>query len=174
MATLSHTGDAAVAERADATTRILADGAIAGLAGALAAALWFFALDLLQGRPFYTPTVLGLAAFRGSAGLEYPAAIAPSFEMILWFTWLHGLVFVLLGVGAAKLVDIAERRPDLGFGILLLFVVFEYGFLAVCMMAAEPVLRAVAWPAVMTGNLLAAAAMVGVLWRRHPRLRIEP
>jgi hypothetical protein len=36
------------------------------------------------------------------------------------------------------------------------------------------VLRALAWPAVLLGNLLAAAAMVGYFWRRHPNLTIRP
>jgi len=36
------------------------------------------------------------------------------------------------------------------------------------------VLRALTWPEVLVGNLLAAAAMAAVFWRRHPRLAIRP
>ena len=32
----------------------------------------------------------------------------------------------------------------------------------------------ITWPAVLLGNLLAAAVMGGYLWRRHPRLTIWP
>jgi hypothetical protein len=42
------------------------------------------------------------------------------------------------------------------------------------MLFAEPVLQALAWPAVLLGNLLAAAAMGFTLWRWHPGLRILP
>jgi hypothetical protein len=42
------------------------------------------------------------------------------------------------------------------------------------MVFAEPVLHELAWPAVLVGNLLAAAAMAAVLWRQHPRLAIQP
>jgi hypothetical protein len=31
--------------------------------------VWFFVLDTIQGRPFYTRTVLGTALFRRGAGL---------------------------------------------------------------------------------------------------------
>ena len=68
----------------------------------------------------------------------------------------------------------AEGRPNIGFGILLLFVVFEFGFVAAGMVAAQPVLRALTWPAILIGNLVAAAAMGGYFWRRHPNLTINP
>jgi len=84
------------------------------------------------------------------------------------------LAFLIIGVGASRLLGIAERNPSFGFGIVLLFVVFEFGFLLACMLFAEPVLRALTWPEVLVGNLLAAAAMAAVFWRRHPRLAIRP
>jgi hypothetical protein len=36
------------------------------------------------------------------------------------------------------------------------------------------VLQAISWPSILIGNLLAAAAMGLVFWRRHPRLVIRP
>jgi hypothetical protein len=57
---------------------------------------------------------------------------------------------------------------------VLLFVIFEFGFVAVTMVLAEDVLQALAWPAVLVGNLLAAAVMGTYFWRRHPNLHIEP
>ena len=45
--------------------RILREGLIAGLVGAGAVALWFFVIDLLSGRPFFTPAMLGGAVFWG-------------------------------------------------------------------------------------------------------------
>ena len=153
---------------------VYAEGIRAGLVGAATIALWFLALDTLAGRPFYTPTVLGTALFRGGEGLDTSGALAPSLEMVLSFTWVHVLVFLLIGVAAARLLLLAERDPSFGFGVLLLLVVFEAGFFLVSMVVAEPVVRAVAWPAVLVGNLLAAAAMGAVFWRRHPRLAINP
>jgi len=155
-------------------TGVYAEGIRAGLVGAATIAVWFLALDTIKGRPLYTPTVLGTALFRGGAGLENPQALAPNFEMVLSFTWVHVLVFLLIGVAASRLLGLVERNPNFGFGVVLLFVFFEFGFLLASMVFAEPVLRALTWPEVLVGNLLAAAAMTAVFWRRHPRLAIRP
>jgi hypothetical protein len=68
----------------------------------------------------------------------------------------------------------AERDPNIAFGVVLLFVFFESAYLAAAMFFAQPLLHAVAWPTVVVGNLLAAVAMAMVLWHRHPTLRIWP
>ncbi len=165
---------AVVEHPASAATGAYAEGILAGLVGAATIAVWFFALDSISGRPFYTPTVLGTALFRGGVGLENPQALAPDFEMILSFTWVHVLAFLLIGVAASRLLGLVELDPSFGFGVVLLFVFFESGFVLANMVFAEPVLGALTWPAVLAGNLLAAAAMAAVFWRRHPRLAIRP
>jgi hypothetical protein len=159
---------------AAAAAAVASEGIVAGLFGGAVIAVWFFILDVLAGRPLYTPTVLGTALFRGTEALGTPAALAVSGEMVLMFTWIHLLHFMIIGLGAAYLVAAAERNPNIGFGILLLFVFFEFAFVGACMLFAEPVLHALAWPAILVGNLLAAAAMAITLGRRHPHLRILP
>jgi hypothetical protein len=156
------------------TAGVVTDGLLAGLTAGLVIAAWFFAYDVFQGRPFYTPTVLGAAVFRQGVGLESPATLAPSLDLVLPFTWLHLLVFCIIGGVASYLLSIAERNPNYGFGVVLLFTIFECGFVFASQMIAESVLDALAWPAVLMGNLLAATAMAAVLWRRHPRLAILP
>lgn len=150
------------------------EGFVAGVLGAATIALWFLLLDTLHGRPFYTPSVLGDALFRAGKGLESPDALPISFNMVVVVTWVHVMVFCVLGGAASRLLAVAERRPNLGFGILLLFVVFEFGFIIAAMIVAQPVLQALDWSAILVGNLLAAAAMTAYFWRRHPHLRIEP
>jgi hypothetical protein len=140
----------------------------------LVIAAWFFVYDLFQGRPFYTPTVLGAAVFRAGAGLESPNTLTPTLDLVLPFTWLHLLVFCIIGGVASYLLSIAERNPNYGFGVVLLFALFECGFVFLSQTFAESALDALAWPAVLMGNLLAAAAMAAVLWRRHPRLAMLP
>ena len=66
------------------------------------------------------------------------------------------------------------KKPDLGFGVLLLFVFFEICIVASAILFAEPILGVLAWPAVLFGNLLAAGAMAGYLWDRHKSLTISP
>jgi len=70
--------------------------------------------------------------------------------------------------------SIAQKNPDLGFGILLLFIILDFGFIAAAFVFAEPILHALAWPAVLVGNLLAAAAMGLYFWHRHPDLVVRP
>ena len=131
-------------------TRLYQEGLIAGLVGAATVALWFLIIDSIQGRPLYTPTVLG-------AAMEE-----------------RGLAFVVIGVIVARLLALAEQQSNAGFGILMLFVFFEFGFIAAAMLFAAPVLQALAWSAILVANLLAASAMGGYFWLRHPNLRVEP
>jgi hypothetical protein len=151
-----------------------AEGIVAGVIGAAVVALWFLLLDALAGRPLYTPTVLGTALFRHGAGLDSPGAVPISLAMVLMFTWVHGLVFVVIGGIAARLLALVERNPSFGFGVLLLFVVLQAGFTFVSMLFASWLPRALGWPAILGANLLAALAMTVYLGYRHRHLVVEP
>src|SRR5262249_30674613 len=129
-------------------TAVYAEGLVAGVVGAAVVALWFLLIDTVKGHPFFTPMVLGSALFRGGA-----TAAPVDFEVVLTFTWVHVLVFLVIGIAAARLIALAERNPSFGFGIVLLFVFFEFGFLLACTLFAEPVLQTLAWPEVLIGNL---------------------
>jgi len=84
------------------------------------------------------------------------------------------MVFVVIGGIVSYFLRLAEKNPNLGFGIVLLFVVLEFGFLGAVFVFAEPILHVLAWPSVFIGNLLAAAGMVGYFWLHHPNLVIQP
>ncbi len=155
-------------------SRVFQEGVVAGVIGAVTVALWFLILDAVNGRPLYTPTVLGTALFRHGEGLASPGTLAVSPDMVLMFTWVHGLAFAMVGGAASWLLWMAERNPTIGFGILFLFVLCEFGFLVAAMLFAEPVLHALAWPAVLVANLLAAAAMTCYFRLRHPNMTINP
>jgi hypothetical protein len=166
-------GPALATSRSQETSKLYEEGIVAGLVGAATVAIWFLVLDTIQGRPLYTPTVLGTAVFR-PAELGDAEHLPVALEMALMFTWVHGMVFAALGGAAARLLGLAEKNPNYGFGILLLFVFFMFGFLVVAMIFAEGVLRALTWPAILVGNLLAVAAMTAYFSRRHPNLTILP
>ena len=156
------------------TAKLYREGMIAGVIGALAIALWFLLLDTLSGRPLWTPTVLGTVLFRRGAGLGAPESLAVSAEMVLMFTWVHGLVFAALGGIVARLLGHVERHPSSGFGVLLLFVIFQFGFIVAATIFAAPVLRVLSPWSILVANLLAAAAMGAYFRRCHPRLRVNP
>jgi hypothetical protein len=168
------TGAAPGASRSSEIPSIDVEGISAGVVGAAVVAIWFFVLDVFNGRPFYTPNILGYALFRRDVGLNELQTLPISFEMVLIYTWVHALAFCVIGGVAARLLALAERNVNVGFGILLFFVIFEFGFVAAALVFAEPMLHALAWPAVLTGNLLAAAAMGLYFWRHHLDLAIRP
>ena len=149
-------------------------GIKAGLAGAFTIAIWFALVDVLRGQPLHTPTVLGVALFKGPSALADPANLDPSFEMVVGFTWVHMLLFVIVGMVAARLMELAEHDSHVGFGIVLLFCIFEFVFIAACTIFAEPILAELTMPAILVGNLLAAGAMGLVFWRAHRAMTIEP
>lgn len=161
---LSRSGDTAI---------VVQEGIVAGLIGAATIAIWFLILDSISGRPLYTPTVLGTALFRRSE-LAAAEPLPISRDMVLMFTWVHALVFATVGGVVSWLLAIAERNPNVGFGILFLFIVCESGFVAAAFVLAEPVLHALAWPAILVANLLAATTMTAYFRLRHPRLKIAP
>ena len=146
---------------------------VAGVIGAATIAVWFLVLDVLKGRPLYTPTVLGTALVRGP-GVASPETLPVSPGMVLLFTVVHVVAFLALGALAAGLIRLAEKNANYGFGLILLFVFLLCGFLFVAMLFAEEVLRALAWPAILGGNLLAVVAMVLYFRPRHPNVRMLP
>ena len=156
------------------TTRVYQEGIIAGILGAITIALWFLVVDVAQGRPLYTPTVLGTALFGRGAWPGTLEGMPPSFEMVAMFTWVHLLAFAVIGVAVSRLIAMAEQHPGLGFGVVLLFVILTACFTAAAMIVAAPVLRALTLPAILVANLLAAAVMTGDFWLRHPRMAMRP
>ena len=69
--------------------------------------------------------LLGTVLFRhgDAAALD---TVAVSLEMAGLYTVVHVLMFSAIGNLASELLAIAERHPEVGFGILLLFVIFEF------------------------------------------------
>jgi hypothetical protein len=154
--------------------RIASEGVVSGLIGAGSVALWFLILDSLRGKPLYTPTVLGFSLFHGMMGVARAQNLGVSLEIVLFYTWVHTLAFIILGGIAAALVALAEKNSNFGFGLLLLFVLVVSGFLAGALVFARPLLHALEWPEILLGNLLAAGAMALYFRRKHPRVRMRP
>jgi len=140
------------------------EGVIAGLIGAAIVAVWFLVYDAARGRPFRTPALLGAAAFRG---VNDPAAIAPSSELIVQYTVLHGVVFALIGLLVGYLIMSAQREPGRLLTLFLVLVSFEIFFLALLVFFARTVLGELAWWAILVANALAAAGMLTYLLIRH-------
>ena len=79
-------------------SRILREGFIAGLIGAGAVALWFLVVDVIAGRPFFTPAMLGSAVFWG---VRDPALVVIEYSRIIGYTMIHVSAFIIVGTIAA-------------------------------------------------------------------------
>jgi lipopolysaccharide export LptBFGC system permease protein LptF len=136
-------------------------------------ALWFLIVDLVGGEPLYTPTALANWLVGVKEGSQTPAIPLNAFDVILSYTWVHWLVFVALGGIVSWLISATERNPDLGFGVVLLITILVVAVTGFISVFATQVLHVLTWPAILVGNLLAAAVMATYLWRRHRHLRIN-
>jgi hypothetical protein len=143
---------------------VLREGIVAGLIGAAVVAIWFFAFDLLRGRPFLTPTLLGSFVF------NIPAGPSPALGPILGYTVLHGLAFVAFGVVAASMMAMSEREPALFIGFVILFAAFEVFFFGVLSVLGRAMQTVLVWWSVLIGNLLASVAMLWFFFRAHRTL----
>jgi hypothetical protein len=147
--------------------RIVREGAIAGLIGAAAVAAWFLVIDVVDGAPLQTPTVLWAVLF---GGVRDASALTVGAGPVVAYTIVHGLAFVLFGIAAALLLAGAEREPAMLLALLIFFAAFEVFFLALVAFWALPVLGVLAWWEILAGNLVASCAMLYYFHRRHPGL----
>ena len=144
--------------------RILLEGMLVGLAGAIAVAAWFFVYDLAEGTPFRTPALLGAALFEG---LRDPAALRITPGLVLKYTAVHGIVFLAFGLASAGLFALVDRDRHVLFAVFMLFCCFEVAALAAMAVLASWLLDTLRPWAIIGANFVAALVMLGILFRDH-------
>jgi hypothetical protein len=170
--TVQTSATAAGSSRPSSDTQgLYQEGMLAGILAAGVVAIWFFIIDSLAGRPFYTPSVLGTALFGRGVGLD---KVTVSVGTVAMFTWVHGLIFAALGGIAARLLAVAERNPSLGFGVVLFFVILQSCFTTAVAFVAPSIFAVLGWSSIFVANLLAAATMVVYFRVRHPHVTVRP
>ena len=144
---------------------ILLDGLFAGMIGALVVAAWFLVLDLVGGRPLWTPAMLGSLLLHGTGAVQH--VIVRPLEVAA-YTAFHFLVFIAVGVALSFLMTLFDRFPIMFFVLLVLYLCLQAGFFVLdAILGAELMHQLRPW-AVVIANVLAAGAMALYLWRRHP------
>lgn len=146
-------------------SQVLEDGFFAGVLGAGLVAAWYLLLDLFGGRPLFTPALLGSVLFKGATD---SASITIGPQVVAWYTAVHFLAFLGVGLVASWLAAQFERFPTVGVAILFLFVIFETGFFVFAFTVGRAVLGTLGLWTIAVANLLAAAGMATYLLRRHP------
>ena len=148
---------------------LVKEGVLAGLIGATAIAIWFFFVDAVAGEALFTPRTLGyaLVSVFGPVPEQQSALL-----LIGIYTVFHYAAFIVVGMIAAMIVELAKEEPSILMGFVVLFAAIEVGFYALVglLQQATP-LGSLAWYNVMVGNLLAAATMGLYLLRAHPILK---
>ena len=148
---------------------IALDGLFAGMIGALTVAVWFLILDIVQGRPLYTPALLGNVLLHGGTAGAQDMAIGPL--EVAAYTAFHFVAFIGVGLVLSWLMTMFERFPIVGFVLLVLFACLQVGFIAFdAALGAQLMGRLGPWT-VMVANVLAAATMSFYLWKRHPGIK---
>ena len=145
----------------------LREGVITGFIGATAIALWFLVVDLVAGRPFYTPVFLGKGVV-SVLGKNMMGDTA--FTHVVGYTLFHYAAFVVVGIVLTVIVHQAERTPGILAGLLVAFVIMTLGFYMIAAAFAHSALGNLAWPQIFIANLIASLLMLGYLWRGHPKL----
>jgi cytochrome bd-type quinol oxidase subunit 2 len=149
---------------------LIREGIVVGLAGAVAVAAWFLLYDLAAGVPFRTPALLGAAIFDG---LRDPAALVITPALVLKYTVLHGLAFLVFGIATAGLFALVDYERRVLFAVFMLFCCFEVFVIGMVMALAERLIEEIPIWAILGANLLAAGVMLGILFRSHHRMPRE-
>lgn len=148
---------------------VIREGIIAGVLSATVIALWLGVVDMITGRPFFTPTVLGRGLYSLFGGLR-PSDTAGMY--IALYTAFHYAAFCVVGIIVATVVHGARRSPGVMAGFLIVFVIFEGGFYGLAAaLSVNSQLQGLAWYQIGAANLLATLVMFYFMWSRHPELK---
>jgi len=144
---------------------ILYDAFGAGSIGGSIVALFFLLLDTIQGRAFFTPSLMGTVLF--TSGLAHPAAEV-RMDMVAYYTLVHFAAFGILGGVVAVLlrqVELHSKHP--GLMLVTIFLLTEVLFVAAAALMMPGVVAVVGAPKILAANLLGAGGMASFLLATH-------
>jgi hypothetical protein len=150
-----------------ARTRIVIDGAIAGIIGAVVVAMWFLIFDTIRGHPLETPSLLAATLLHGVRAPEVHRGLL---LLAVEYSMIHFAAFIAFGIAGALLLETCETEQSLLFSLVIFFVAFEVFFIAVVLFLGPNAMAQLTWWGIIIGNLLATAAMLSYFFWQHPRL----
>ena len=147
------------------TADLIYDAFYSGAIGGSVVALFFLVVDVLGGRPLFTPSLMGSVLFGGA---DAASVTDVRLDMVGYYSIVHFAVFGAVGAVVALVVhqvEIRSRHPAEILGVL--FVVFEGGFLISATLFMPGVLQQLGAFRVVVANLLAASAIGLFLLAEH-------
>jgi hypothetical protein len=150
-------GDAVPRSAPNTPSELLLESLYVGVLGGSAVALFFLGADLSDGRPLFTPSLIGSVLFLGATAQEVTTVELPA---VFYFSLAHMAAFTVLG-GAMSLIvhEVELHTRDPLVGMLILFVILETAFLVVAPLAVPGVISTLGMPRLTAANLLAALTM---------------
>src|SRR5690242_673350 len=146
-------------------SRIILDGAVAGLLGAVAVAIWFLIFDAARGAPLETPALLAAALLHGSHPEGFTLV-----RLVAEYSVLHFIAFISVGIVGGLLLEAAENEPTLLVSLIVFLGAFEVFFIGMVMFLGPAVMNALTWWGIVVANLAATAVMLAYFLWRHPAL----
>jgi hypothetical protein len=147
-------------------TDVAAEGIAAGLVGAATVAVWCLLYDGVTATPFRIPALLGAYLLHD---LRDPGALVITAPLVLEYTVVHGIAFVMFGCAVAGLLALADREPQLVYVVVALFCCFEVFVVRLIAIVAESHFDTLTWWPFLVANVLATLAMIAVFIRHHRR-----
>lgn len=141
--------------------RLISRGAIAGILAASALAIWFLIVDALRGEPFGTPAFLA----GGVLGIDAPE---PNVLAVVLYTLVHYAAFVVAGIAVAIVLGLLNAAPSFLLGLVLGMLLFDVLFYLSVLVTGVDMVRALGWPEVLVGNLLAGITLMAYLHLTAP------
>lgn len=136
----------------------------AGVFSGSALALLFLLVDTMDGRPLYTPSLLGSVIFLGIDAED----VKVRFDAVAYFSILHIVAFIALS-GMVSFVthelELHSRHPALF--LLLFFAIIEAGFFVVAPIAVPGAIESLGTVRIGVANLMAATAMTAFFLVTH-------
>lgn len=150
-----------------ARLRMLVDGAVAGIIGAIVIALWYLIFDAARGLPLNSAQALAGVLFGGfGAGVQHAQPGALIFGHVVFYL----CIFALIGVVAAVLLEAGEVDTELFLTMLVFTAAFEIFSIMIMMLLGPSGAVSLPWWKFIIGDLMATAAMLAFFLERHPTL----
>lgn len=154
------------------TDRTRREGLIVGLIAFASVALFYSAFDFLAARGLvHTVDLLGKAVFRGLRDptvLQY--SIQPDVASIVWYSGLHLVVSLAIGLLVTRLIIQAEAHPSQAPWLLSVVIA---GFVATVVgvgLLTAPMRPLLPWWSIVVANTCATLFAGLYLLRKHPGL----
>ncbi len=128
-----------------------------GVLGGSAVALFFLVADLLDARPFFTPSLIGSVMFHGVSAEDVTMV---HLDSVAYFSIVHIAAFTALGGAVSWLVHEVELHSQHPVVVLLvLFAVIEAALFVVAPLAMPGVIARLGMAQIAAANLLAAGTV---------------